>query len=240
MRLEEFIDRSNRTTSIDELIGLVHKAVQGFGIDHIDFTQMTGHAARNRTPGHDVPLSRSDDRMKCCVEQGFRYPDPVGHCMAVTDGCDERDSRTSCPELTNNQKMSFHEAAPDGLRISFGTCLPGVQGAHIVFGLADSAGSVDLDKNALSYLNLLAMQFYHVYLSLECPSNTNDAVRLTDREQEILKWCASGRTRCEIGVLLNISENTVDYHLRNIYRKLDTKNITVAVLTALRNGLMQL
>jgi len=44
---------------------------------------------------------------------------------------------------------------------------------------------------------------------------------LSDREQEILHWVRSGKTNFEIGMILNISANTVKNHLKRIFQKLD-------------------
>lgn len=44
---------------------------------------------------------------------------------------------------------------------------------------------------------------------------------LSEREQEILHWVRSGKTNLEIGMILNISANTVKNHLKRIFQKLD-------------------
>ena len=44
---------------------------------------------------------------------------------------------------------------------------------------------------------------------------------LSDREQEILHWVRGGKTNLEIGMILNISANTVKNHLKRIFQKLD-------------------
>lgn len=48
-----------------------------------------------------------------------------------------------------------------------------------------------------------------------------DDLPLTDRELEILQLVASGSTNHEIGRQLWVTEQTVKFHLKNIYRKLD-------------------
>jgi DNA-binding CsgD family transcriptional regulator len=43
---------------------------------------------------------------------------------------------------------------------------------------------------------------------------------LTNREEEIMRWVADGKTNWEISVILRVSLNTVKFHLKNVYYKL--------------------
>lgn len=56
------------------------------------------------------------------------------------------------------------------------------------------------------------------------------------REQECLTWMAKGRSNAEIGEVLEISENTVKFHVTNIMKKLNAANRTEAVALAARSG----
>jgi DNA-binding NarL/FixJ family response regulator len=62
---------------------------------------------------------------------------------------------------------------------------------------------------------------------------------LTSRELEILQLVASGSTNGEVARKLWVTEQTVKFHLRNIYRKLDVANRTEASHFAHINGLVQ-
>lgn len=240
MYIEEFIDRSNSTNTVKELFDLFEQAVKPFGIDQIVFSLMTDHAALDRQAGHGILANYPEDWMKFYGEQGYESLDPVRHHMFAADGPFAWDDLINSPALTKKQKTFFNQAADAGLQIGFGIPLRGTRGAIAGFGLASNTRQLDLDQNALSRMNLISQQFYQVFLSLERRSDLKPAPRLSEREQEILKWCANGKTRWEIGRILGVSENTVNYHLRSIFSKLDTNNITVAVLHALHSGLIQL
>ena len=62
--------------------------------------------------------------------------------------------------------------------------------------------------------------------------------RLSDREREILKMVAAGYTSVEIAERLAISAQTVNTHIRNIYRKLQVKTRAQAVTRAADQGLL--
>ncbi|PTM93561.1 LuxR C-terminal-related transcriptional regulator [Mycoplana dimorpha] len=52
---------------------------------------------------------------------------------------------------------------------------------------------------------------------------------LTTRERELLSVLADGWTNLQIAARTGISENTVKYHLKNLYDKLDVRNRAMAV-----------
>ena len=62
---------------------------------------------------------------------------------------------------------------------------------------------------------------------------------LTAREREILILVADGLTNATIGKQLWVTEQTVKFHLSNIYRKLGVGNRTEATRYAYRNGLIE-
>jgi DNA-binding NarL/FixJ family response regulator len=61
---------------------------------------------------------------------------------------------------------------------------------------------------------------------------------LTVKELQILNLLSTGRTNSEIAAELWIAEQTVKFHLSNIYRKLGAKGRTAAVQAAERRGLI--
>lgn len=61
-------------------------------------------------------------------------------------------------------------------------------------------------------------------------------VPLTFRELETVKWSAEGKTSAEIGMILNITERTVNFHMANTIKKLNVTNKTAAVVRAFQLG----
>lgn len=79
--------------------------------------------------------------------------------------------------------------------------------------------------------NMVLNTFKHV------PSATKSE-ELSERELEILRALADGKSMKEIGAQLNITRSTVDYHLRAIYQKLQVHSQAGAVGKALRRGVI--
>jgi DNA-binding NarL/FixJ family response regulator len=61
---------------------------------------------------------------------------------------------------------------------------------------------------------------------------------LSEREKEVLRLVSEGLTNRAIGVRLNLSENTIKFHLKNILQKLHMRNRAQAVAYALQSGLL--
>ena len=59
---------------------------------------------------------------------------------------------------------------------------------------------------------------------------------LSDRELEILRLVAAGKSNQMIAAQLSVSENTIKYHLKNILQKLGASNRTEAVTQAIQTG----
>ncbi len=65
-------------------------------------------------------------------------------------------------------------------------------------------------------------------------------VRLTPREEEVLRWMATPATYREIAKKLFVSEETIRSHAKHILSKLEQPNRAQAVLAAVRVGLIEL
>jgi DNA-binding CsgD family transcriptional regulator len=64
------------------------------------------------------------------------------------------------------------------------------------------------------------------------------SVQLQPRQLEILKLTMEGKSAWVVGSLLGISENTVNYHMKQLFRVLDVSTKGQAVLKAMELGLL--
>jgi two-component system, NarL family, nitrate/nitrite response regulator NarL len=69
-------------------------------------------------------------------------------------------------------------------------------------------------------------------------SETTAVSDLTPREKEVLQLLAAGLTNKEIGIRLDIAENTVKNHLKNILAKLHLQNRVQAATLAIQKGML--
>lgn len=61
---------------------------------------------------------------------------------------------------------------------------------------------------------------------------------LSDRERQCLEWVARGKTSWETAAILQVSERTVNFHIRNACRKLNVYSRQAGVSLAIQQGLL--
>jgi LuxR family quorum sensing-dependent transcriptional regulator len=133
----------------------------------------------------------------------------------------------------------MHEAAEFGLKQ--GLCVP----LHDLFGfqsVVTMAGlEVDLTPESRRIVHLASVYAYAAADRTAGRKRTHAPLsELTDRECEVLRWTAAGKTAWDIGQILGICEFTVKDHLRNVRRKFGTATTVQSVVEALRRRQIRL
>ena len=140
-----------------------------------------------------------------------------------------RDAREAAPELKAIVISVHHDPA------------------HIDAALeAGAVAYVVKTAQAEDIASAIRQAFSHsVYLAgmrpappVEAAASTTGAPDLTRRELEILQLVAEGHSNAQLARRLWVTEQTVKFHLSNIYRKLDVSNRTEASRWAQLNGLL--
>ena len=108
-------------------------------------------------------------------------------------------------------------------------------GVHAAICKAAPPASVGLLIRAVATGNV-----FHAFDRAAQQRSTNSIKpELTARELEILRWVAAGESNNAIARQLFVTEQTVKFHLSNIYRKLGVSNRTQASHFAYHNGLLE-
>ena len=75
-------------------------------------------------------------------------------------------------------------------------------------------------------------------MSNELTTEMPEVAKLTRREIEILTLIVEGHSSKKVAELLYVSKRTVDFHLDNVYEKLQVSNRMQALQRATRLGLL--
>lgn len=140
------------------------------------------------------------------------------------------------------------DAATADIPVLFMTAL--TDSEHVVKGFA--AGGIDYVTKPINTEEVLARVAAHLRTarilqtaraaSQAQPLTLNDEpayatlsarFQLTEREVEVLRWVACGKTNRDIGDILGLSPRTVNKHLEHVYVKLGVETRTAATSVAL-------
>ena len=118
-----------------------------------------------------------------------------------------------------------------------GVSSPRALGVRGILSLTRHGPAFDDDEQQrVEPLLLLVCKALHdAVLRLEAPRFEPP---LTEREREVLRWTAIGKTTPEVARILALSDNTIKFHIKNASLKLGTSNKTAAVVQAVLMGLL--
>ena len=137
-------------------------------------------------------------------------------------------------EFNDGVIVPVHNVGPDGLNRSALISLyhPKQQKIH--------KEGLELEPS----LRLLSMYLHEKMISLrqgrESVGDIEEGYSLTDRQREILKWAARGKSSDEVGMILGLTKPTVEFHLHESFKRLRVFNKTHAVAIAISHGLISL
>jgi transcriptional regulator EpsA len=110
---------------------------------------------------------------------------------------------------------------------------------YVGFSKRDSFSSVERSAMAvvLPYIDTALRQVSHLPHQNNHRRRLADSIEpvvepdynMTDRESEVLRWVARGKTNPEIAMILEISAFTVKNHMQRVFKKLDVTNRAQAV-----------
>jgi DNA-binding CsgD family transcriptional regulator len=239
MLLEEFIEQTNAAETPDDVFAYYCQALAKLGFDKVVYTLITDHMQINLKAGHAIKGNYPEDWMQHYTARDYYKIDPVVKYAFKTSAPFTWKQLETARLFSKPQLQILSEAREAGVTNGVGVPLFGARGEMAGVGLASSVVDINTDANTLSKLKLLTEQFHLAYCQKH-PTVPEEVVHLTEREIEMLKWWASGKTAAEIGIILNCSEINVKKHIQNIYNKLNANSKIVAIVKAIWLGLIPL
>lgn len=229
--LQEFIEKSNRCRNHGELNAVFGDYLARLGIDMYVFSYVHH---QNDIAGHGVSSSYPCDWLDHYVSHNYITFDPIYRIGWEKSGIFDWASISKTHSLSRDETRLMNEASDAGLVSGAAAAIHLGYGSMIGFGFASSSRH-SFGRDHLSQLYAMAGQFQLVHTSL-APNPERAEVKLSARQKEVLQWIATGKTRADIATIMGISEDTVDDHLRQVFRKLGCNDKVVAVLRAIQIG----
>jgi len=242
MEIFEFVECSNRTRSLSDLFSLLLTAADKEGFDRVAYGALNYHEPLHlpNNPAPAVAMNFPDDWRDHYFEQKYDEIDPV---VTLTPSIARPFLWTTLQkrfDLKSKQRLILDEARTVGLNNGISVPLHGAFGRVAVLSFASRATDSEPEVK-LGRLNALASQFHVAFTDLTKGARPLEmSVHLSRRERDCLMWTAQGKSSWDIGMILNISGNTVNFHVKNAMRKLGTTSRTVAVVKAIRLNLIEI
>ncbi|MNG88273.1 Regulatory protein SdiA [compost metagenome] len=173
--------------------------------------------------------------IKCCQHNDFYKQDPAA----------TRSHGSTLPVLWTDdlyrEAPQFREAScQHGLRYGWTQSVYDLQHNESQLSVARPANPVDItelyDKaGSVQWLchTLHAVISEH-HLSALCPPQP----KMSERELEVLKWSALGKTAADVACILSLSQSTVNFHIRSVITKTNAANKAGAIAIAALRGLI--
>jgi DNA-binding CsgD family transcriptional regulator len=243
-QFEDFVTDTRQATADEELFRLLKKAVAQHGYDRISLWVIDDPDLPQRVHGRGVLHNFPEDLRVYYKENNCDSYDPVMQALKVQAGSLDWETHEKRSNYKPAQTRLYNLAREGGLHNGLSTPVWGRKGLMASLGLA-SAETRDATRGArqdnLDLIGALTAQFYLSYKRLNAQANPSRAAArgITAKEAEILSWVASGKTDAEIAVILNISRNTVDTHMRHIFTRLGAHNRVTAVVKAIAEGFIR-
>lgn len=236
MLLEDFIDKLHRTTTISCAFQLYKNFIQvNFGVDRVIYSFLNEHYLINQKAQHGIFSNYPQEWLLYYKQKNYLTIDPVIKELY----------RKNIPFLWEDtlkgeqEAILFNEAKEMGLHNGMAVPLHGIYGETAGVGLAFTDKNMNiLTKSQQRIIGFITEAFHEYYCSNL--ANDNQAEILTVKEKEILQWLAIGKTLREIAIIVSLSQDTVKFHLKKIYEKLNVNSKTSAVVKGLRAGLIEL
>lgn len=241
VELGRFLDQTDDVVQSKKLFDLLSAFASNFGCRWMAYGAVTS----DRKPLNPVRcnseeiLNYPDDWQERCLERGYERIAPVIKESRMGAGPIRWSDVYSDASTTEYERRIFDEAATFGLKSGVSVPLLGPQGSCAIMSFARHCDREFQDRT-ITYLQLAATHFHLSVAKLASSNVVRKIPTLSSREKECILWVAKGKSSWNIGKIICISENTVNFHIKNVMRKLDTSSRTVAAIRAISLGIINL
>lgn len=245
--IDRFVKAAAEAASQKELEKLFLEEVKRLGYNafdafsHILDTSVTSaHAENYITTSYDMRI------LGPYLEQGLAdiCPCLTRICTALTPF----EYVSSLDLMTPNSSVAWQKRTLTMLGVRKAWCIPlsnvGVMQAVTVYLRGKGEEKFRRFEETRDLIAALAAYFMEALLAFRGAQrrvevqNNDLSELLSPREVDCLQWLAHGKSNREIAGILSISDNTVHFHVKNVYRKLGVESRTQAANEARRAGML--
>ncbi|MEY8201279.1 MAG: autoinducer binding domain-containing protein [Colwellia sp.] len=222
------IEAIQTAPSLIKLVDIVESNIQALGFEYFSY----GHRAHTPVAAPKLELINnypSAWSAKYQEESYFEQDPTILHALKTT-------APLVWTEDTFSQSTKLKEdAASFGIEFGWSQATRSTSGVSMLTLVRPSTPLSDNEirsntPNLMWFTQTLneALEKFIIESPLTAPE-----VSLTNREAEVIRWTADGKTSYDISVILGIAERTVNFHLNNVMVKLNSHNKISATVKAM-------
>lgn len=236
-------------TSIDALQERYRQELAGLGFERYTYVHSLSHILEQASPeyfGESLVLGSTfpEEFREIYRRHGFHRSDPIIEACRNSMAPVDWELTAQREDLNEQGKALFRYARKFGIRHGFSIPIHGPNGGLGIVSLAsdmpreDFRRLVDIHQGDIHLMTAMFHERVHQLVPVRRAQEA--ACHLSPREAECIRWTAQGKTAWEIAQICDISQNTVNFHLKNSMAKLGVHSKTHAVAKALSMGLTTL
>ncbi|MER9299947.1 LuxR family transcriptional regulator [Mesorhizobium sp. M0621] len=236
-----FLDQTDRVAKSEHLFDLLSDFALNFDCPWIAYGSL-GPDQKGLKPVRGDPavmLNYPDEWQERYFERGYHRIDPTIKRSRRRAEAFRWSEVYNDESTTEDERRIFDEAATFGLRSGISVPLHGPCGRLAIMNFAQ-AWDGEFQNRAIMYLQLAALHFHLRVGKFANSRSIEEIPKLSPREKECILWTAKGKSSWEIGKIVGISVNTVNFHVKNVMRKMDAVSRTTAAIKALKFGIIEL
>ncbi|MER8413017.1 LuxR family transcriptional regulator [Mesorhizobium sp. M1342] len=236
-----FLDQAEGVAGAEQLFDLLSDFARNFECPWIAYCHLTQGKKSLKADQHELPvmLTYPEEWQKRYFKMGFDRIDPIIKKSRKRAAAFRWSDVYNDANTTEDERRFLEEASRFGLGSSLTVPLHGPDGNLSVMTFSRSC-EYDFLNSTITYLSLAALHF-HTRTTWYKPADLIDSSScLSLREKDCILWTARGKSSWEIGVILGISKDTVNFHIKNAMRKFDVNSRTAAATKALKLGIIDI
>lgn len=235
-----FLDQTEGVAQSERLFGLLSAFALNFDCRWVAYGSISSNQKGLESVRRDpaVLLNFPEEWQERYFEMGYDRIDPIIKTCRTRAGAFRWSEVYNDVSTTEDERRVFDEAATFGLRSGISVPLRGPDRSFAIMSFAQ-AWNGELQNRTITYLQFAALHFHLKIIKFANSGGIEREPELSPREKECILWIARGKSSWEVGKILKISVDTVNFHVKNVLRKMGTSNRTAAAIKAINSGLIE-
>lgn len=222
--------------SIDEAFDVVREFGESRGMPYFMFTNIGTHDSPMAFKVNYLKTNYPEAWLDVYRENMYFYSDPVAQAIFSNQMPFfwSEHLKQCADSLTEENLAMMHHATEHGLMDGMGASYLKNKGHLCTFSMASPKPFETYDYRLLAEAYLIGAALTHAHHNLMTEEDNFEA--LSKREREIVNLAALGKTDNEIAQISSISINTVRYHWKKVFEKLNSYSRIYAIVKAMNLG----